>query len=77
MEKIKRILRLLVPYKKLLITGSFFLLIATGSNLVFPWFIKQVIDTVMVEKNLELLNHIIWLTGLLLILQLICTICSF
>jgi len=76
MEKIKRILRLLTPHKKLLITGSFFLLIATGTNLVFPWFIKQVIDTVTVEKNLELLNHFILLTGLLLILQLICTVCQ-
>ena len=76
MEKAIRIFKILLPHKKLLIMGGFFLIISSGSNLVFPWFIKQVIDAITVEKSQPLLNHFIFMTCLLLILQLICTICQ-
>jgi subfamily B ATP-binding cassette protein MsbA len=73
MEKYKRLLRLLLPYKTALITGSVFLALASLTNLAVPLLIKDLVDVVMVKKDLSMLNNIAINIGLLFILQMICS----
>ncbi|VAX28557.1 hypothetical protein MNBD_NITROSPINAE05-102, partial [hydrothermal vent metagenome] len=73
MEKYKRLLRLLLPYKTALITGSVFLAVASLTNLAVPLLIKDLVDVVMVKKDLSMLNNIAINIGLLFFLQLICS----
>jgi len=73
MRNYKRILRLLAPYKRNLFIGSLFLIAASATNLAIPLFIKNLVDVVMVEKNLEALNAIAVNIGGLFFLQLICS----
>ncbi|KMP11179.1 ABC transporter ATP-binding protein [Candidatus Nitromaritima sp. SCGC AAA799-A02] len=72
MENYKRILRLLLPYKSALVVGSVFLIAASATNLAVPLFIRNLVDVVMVDKNLGLLNDIAIAIGFLFLLQLIC-----
>lgn len=73
MEKYKRLLRLLLPYKTALITGSVFLALASLTNLAIPLLIKDLVDVVMVKKDLPMLNNIAINIGLLFLLQLVCS----
>jgi len=73
MEKYKRLLRLLLPYKTALVTGSVFLAVASLTNLAVPLLIKDLVDVVMVKKDLSMLNNIAINIGLLFFLQLICS----
>ena len=58
MKNYKRLLLMLLPYKKALFIGSIFLIVASGTNLAVPLYIRNLVDTVMVEKNLDHLNSI-------------------
>jgi len=69
----KRFLALLLPHKTTLLIGSLFLVIASGTNLAVPLFIKQMVDVVMVEKDLSHLNQIALSIALLFLLQLVCS----
>ena len=72
MQNYKRLLSFLLPYKAVLFTGSVFLIIASATNLAVPIFIKDLVDVVMVEKNLGQLNAIAVTIGALFLLQLVC-----
>ncbi len=73
MQNYKRILKLLLPYRRALLTGSLFLVVASATNLAIPLFIKDLVDVVMVEKDLHALNTIAISIGGLFFLQLICS----
>jgi subfamily B ATP-binding cassette protein MsbA len=73
MEKYKRLLRLLLPYKTALIVGSVFLALASMTNLAVPLLIKDLVDVVMVKKDLSMLNSIALNIGFLFVLQMICS----
>jgi subfamily B ATP-binding cassette protein MsbA len=72
MKNYKRLLLLLLPYKKKLIVGAVFLIAASATNLAVPLYIRNLVDIVMVEKNLEHLNSIALAISLLFLVQLIC-----
>ncbi len=72
MKNYKRLLLMLLPYKKALFVGSIFLIAASGTNLAVPLYIRNLVDTVMVEKNLDQLNTIAVTIGLLFFIQLVC-----
>ena len=72
MKNYKRLLLLLLPYKKKLIVGTVFLIAASATNLAVPLYIRNLVDIVMVEKNLEHLNSIALAISLLFLVQLIC-----
>ena len=72
MKNYKRLLLLLLPYKKKLIVGTAFLIAASATNLAVPLYIRNLVDIVMVEKNLEHLNSIALAISLLFLVQLIC-----
>jgi len=72
MKNYKRLLQLLLPYKKSLIVGSIFLIAASATNLMVPLFIRNLVDIVMVEKNLQRLNDIAITIGFLFMAQMIC-----
>ncbi|GJL78023.1 MAG: ABC transporter ATP-binding protein [Nitrospinaceae bacterium] len=73
MDKYKRLLKLLAPHKTALIVGSVFLIGASLTNLAVPLLIKDLVDVVMVKKNLEMLNTIAVQIGFLFLLQLLCS----
>jgi ATP-binding cassette, subfamily B, bacterial MsbA len=73
MNKYKRLLKLLLPHKKALIVGGVFLIGASLTNLAIPLLIKDLVDVVMVKKNLEMLNNIALNIGCLFLLQLLCS----
>ena len=54
-----RLLSYLKPYWKLLLVSVVFMLLVSGSNLVVPWIIKDVIDKVLNDKDLAMLYLII------------------
>jgi len=49
MKNYKRLLLLLLPYKKELIIGTIFLIAASMTNLAVPLYIRNLVDIVMVE----------------------------
>ena len=71
MNKYKRLLKLLLPHKKALIIGSVFLIGASLTNLAIPLLIKDLVDVVMVKKDLQMLNNIALNIGGLFLLQLL------
>ena len=73
MDKYKRLLKLLLPHKTALIVGGVFLIGASLTNLAVPLLVKDLVDVVMVKKNLEMLNGIALMIGGLFFLQLICS----
>ncbi|MFQ5451867.1 MAG: ABC transporter ATP-binding protein [Nitrospinaceae bacterium] len=73
MENYKRLLKLLRPHKTALIVGGLFLIVASLTNLAVPLLIKDLVDVVMVKKDLALLNNIALGIGFLFLLQLICS----
>ena len=72
MKNYKRLLLMLKKKKKALFIGSIFLIAASGTNLAVPLYIRNLVDTVMVEKNLDHLNTIAVIIGLLFLIQLVC-----
>jgi subfamily B ATP-binding cassette protein MsbA len=72
MKNYKRLLLLLLPYKNRLIIGTIFLIAASATNLAVPLYIRNLVDIVMVEKNLGHLNSIALAISLLFLVQLIC-----
>ncbi len=72
MKNYKRLLLLLLPYKKKIIVGTVFLIAASATNLAVPLYIRNLVDIVMVEKNLDHLNKIAIAISLLFLIQLIC-----
>ena len=71
MKNFKRLFRLLIPYKTALFYGTVFLIIASATNLAVPLVIKQLVDVVMVEKNLKVLNQLAGLVALLFLIQMV------
>lgn len=71
MDKYKRLLKLLLPHKSALIVGSVFLIGASLTNLAIPLLVKDLVDVVMVKKNLEMLNKIALMISFLFLLQLL------
>lgn len=69
-----RLFRYLGPYKGYVALAIVALLIYTGTNLVFPSIVGQIIATISGQKNLDMLNRI---TGGLLALFLIQALFSF
>ena len=67
MKNTKRLFKLLIPHRQTLLLASFFLTLASATNLVLPLFVRDLVDVVMVEKNLDALNS---LTGGILVLLL-------
>ncbi|MBT3515765.1 MAG: ABC transporter ATP-binding protein [Nitrospina sp.] len=72
MKNYQRLLLLLLPYKKKLIIGTVFLVAASATNLAVPLYIRNLVDIVMVEKNLAHLNTIALSISVLFLVQLIC-----
>ena len=74
MKNFLRLARLLTPYKTPLLWGALFLVVASATNLIVPLFVKELVDVVMVEKDLEALNRMAWMIfGLFLIQMLFST----
>lgn len=63
MQSYVRILKYFRPYIKYLVLAIFCLLITTGANLSVPWIIKNMIDDVLMQKNLFMLNLIVAAVG--------------
>ncbi|MGL4208549.1 MAG: ABC transporter transmembrane domain-containing protein, partial [Candidatus Adiutrix sp.] len=53
-----KLLRYVRPYVGRLMVGFLCLVGASASQLVLPWMIKDVIDEVLIAKDLEMLNFI-------------------
>lgn len=58
MKNYLRLLNYIRPYTKTIITAIFCIVVAAGSNLYVPWIIKDMIDKVLAEKDMEMLNYI-------------------
>lgn len=58
MKNYLRLLNYIKPYAKTIITAIFCIIVAAGSNLYVPWIIKDMIDKVLAEKDMEMLNYI-------------------
>ncbi len=71
MNNYRRLLILLSPYKKALIFGAIFLVIASLTNLAVPLYIKKLVDVVMVEKDMALMNSLTFSIAGLFLIQLI------
>ncbi len=71
MKNFKRLFKLLIPYKTQIIYGSLFLVLVSAINLMIPLFIKELVDVVEVQKDLDLLNRMVWTIALLFFLQML------
>ena len=71
MKNFKRLFKLLIPYKTQIIYGSLFLVLVSAINLMIPLFIKELVDVVEVNKDLDLLNRMAWTIALLFFLQML------
>ncbi len=58
MKNYLRLLNYIKPYTKTIITAIFCIIVAAASNLYVPWIIKDMIDKVLAEKDMERLNYI-------------------
>ena len=58
MKNYIRLLRYIKPYMNRLILAIFCIIVAAGANLYLPWIIKDMIDKVLAEKDMEMLNLI-------------------
>ncbi len=58
MKNYIRLLRYIKPYMNRLIQAIFCIIVAAGANLYLPWIIKDMIDKVLAEKDMEMLNII-------------------
>jgi ATP-binding cassette, subfamily B, bacterial MsbA len=71
MRNFKRLFKLLTPYKSAVLWGSLFLVLVTAINLMIPLFVKQLVDVVEINKDLDLLNQMAWTIALLFLLQML------
>ncbi len=71
MKNFKRLFKLLIPYKTQIIYGSLFLVLISAINLMIPLFVKELVDVVEVNKDLDLLNRMAWTIALLFFLQML------
>ena len=71
MKNFKRLFKLLTPYRSAIIWGSLFLILVSAINLAIPLFVKQLVDVVEVNKDINLLNQMAWTIALLFLLQLL------
>jgi len=71
MENFKRLARFLYPYRVMLFWGSVLLILASGTNLAVPLFVKQLVDVVMVKKDMDLLNEMAWIIAFLFLAQML------
>lgn len=55
----RRLLSYLWPYWKALVVAVVCMVCVSGSNLIVPWIIKDIVDHVLAEKNVEMLYWII------------------
>ena len=71
MNNSKRLLILLKPHKRIMLSASVFLIAASATNLAMPLLVKQLVDVVMVQKSLEKLNQITLTISTLLLAQMV------
>ena len=71
MKNFKRLFKLLIPYKSAVIWGSLFLVLVSAINLMIPLFVKELVDVVEVNKDIDLLNRMAWTIALLFLLQML------
>jgi len=71
MKNFKRLFKLLIPYRAAIIWGSLFLVLVSAINLAIPLFVKQLVDVVEVNKDLEMLNRMAWTIAFLFLLQML------
>ena len=71
MRNFKRLFKLLTPYKSAVLWGSLFLVLVTAINLAIPLFVKELVDVVEINKDLDLLNQMAWTIALLFLLQML------
>lgn len=58
MKNYLRLLRYIQPYKRTLAMAVVCIVVAAGANLYLPWVIKDMIDKVLAERDMEMLNMI-------------------
>ena len=71
MRNFKRLFKLLKPYRTAVLWGSLFLVLVTAINLMIPLFVKELVDVVEINKDLDLLNQMAWTIALLFLLQML------
>ena len=71
MKNFKRLFKLLKPYRTAVLWGSLFLVLVTAINLAIPLFVKELVDVVEINKDLNLLNKMAWTIALLFLLQML------
>lgn len=55
----RRLLQFLWPHWKVLLVAVVCMVVVSGSNLILPWIIKDIVDQVLTEKNVEMLYWVI------------------
>lgn len=58
MKNYKRLLMYIKPYTRRLVAAVFCIIMAAGANLYLPWIIKDMIDKVLMERDMYMLNLI-------------------
>lgn len=64
----RRLLGFLWPHWKVLLAAVICMIIVSGSNLILPWIIKDIVDEVLAEKNIQMLY---WVIAAILVIFLI------
>lgn len=64
----RRLLGFLWPHWKVLLVAVICMIIVSGSNLILPWIIKDIVDEVLAEKNIQMLY---WVIAAILVIFLI------
>lgn len=70
----RRLLGFLWPYWKILLISVVCMIIVSGSNLIVPWIIKDIVDEVLAEKNIQMLY---WVIAAILVIFLIRGVTTF
>lgn len=70
----RRLLGFLWPYWKVLLVAVICMIVVSGSNLIVPWIIKDIVDEVLAEKNIQMLY---WVIAAILVIFLIRGITTF
>lgn len=70
----RRLLGFLWPYWKILLIAVVCMIIVSGANLIVPWIIKDIVDEVLAEKNIQMLY---WVIAAILVIFLIRGVTTF
>lgn len=70
----RRLLGFLWPYWKILLIAVVCMIIVSVSNLIVPWIIKDIVDEVLAEKNIQMLY---WVIAAILVIFLIRGVTTF